>query len=103
MTPSPAGRDVPTAEQVMELRAARGFVTPIRPVEPGELWCVFAQRGSWEFMVHPVDAVYYLQHGIVLDGRRYPVWVIDEWPLLGAWQIACRDTDANSVYDPGCF
>ena len=68
----------------MALRAAAGFVSPVKPIEPGRPWCVFAAAGEWEWLFHPVDAARHLAEGIVVDGEACYVEVVGEWPMLGA-------------------
>lgn len=90
-----------TRAEVMALREQEGFVTPIEPVTPGKPWCVFESRGTIEFMCHPSDAAYFLEHGIVVDDKRLDdVKVVGEWPMIGAIQIVACDLEQNQTFTP---
>jgi hypothetical protein len=89
-----------TRSEVMALREREGFVTPIEPVEPGSIWCIWDSRGTYEFLVHPDDAARYLEHGISINGQRLDVTKIGEWPMIGAWHIHCVDAEANREFTP---
>lgn len=84
------GRRVVTTAEVMDARTAAGWVSPVEPLEPGDLRCVFDQRGVWEWLVHPNDAAFYQARGIVVNGVRYRVAAVDSHPLLNAVQIRAR-------------
>lgn len=71
------------------------WVTPLRPLRPGEGWCLAAFVGGlYEFLVSPEEAAWCLEHGIRLDGIPLGgVTVVDEFPalngiLLRAWSRA---------------
>jgi len=82
----------------MAARDAAGFTTPIKPVEPGGWWCVFEQRGTYEFILHPFDAERYLDDGMIVDGKLFPVTLIDKYPLVGGWHIHVQDPEANKTW-----
>jgi hypothetical protein len=76
-----------SVDAIMERRRERRWSSPLRPLDRGDLFCLFDQRGTWEWLAHPDDAAFYLERGIVVNGARYDVEKIDEWPLMGAWQL----------------
>ena len=80
----------PTTDEVLALRAEMGWSSPIRPFEPGDLWCIWDSRGTYEWLAHPADATAYLEDGIVVDGVRLMPHLIDRWPMLNAWQLRAQ-------------
>lgn len=74
--------------------------TPLQPIQRGKPWCVFEQRGTYEFMVHPADALWYIEHGMLVDGERFDVELIDEYPAINAWQILVQKPKANQEFIP---
>lgn len=89
-----------THNEVMSLRERAGFVTPLEPIPPGDPWCVFESRGTYEFACHPFDAIRYLKFGVVVDGKTLRAHKVEEWPLMGAWLIVAADEDANQQFMP---
>lgn len=80
----------PSTEDVLALRREMGWASPIAPLEPGALWCIWDSRGTYEWLAHPADATAYLEDGIVIDGVRLMPHLIDRWPMLNAWQIRAQ-------------
>lgn len=64
------------------------------------MWCVFEQRGTYEFMCHPFDAIRYLEHGMLVDGERLSCVKVDEYPMIGAWHILAIDESQNQQFTP---
>ena len=100
MTVAAAQNAWPTTEEVLAARSAIGFVSPLKPLEPGEGTCLFSQRGVHEFLVHPADAVDYLEHGIVVDGRRLDCDQVDEFPYMNGILLRCRDPETPKGFIP---
>jgi hypothetical protein len=73
------------------------WTTPVRPMVPGRLWCVWEHGGVYEWMVHPDTARELLQLGIRIDGEWCPVKLIDEWPGINAWQIRAEKAIVTAV------
>jgi hypothetical protein len=61
--------------------------TPIKPMQPGRLWCVWESRGTYEWMVHPDTGRELLEHGIVINGESCRCEQVGEWPRINAIQI----------------
>ncbi len=74
------------------------WVTPVAPPELGKLWCVHAQRGCYEWLVHPDDGQQLLDAGVVLDGVRCLVKKIGEWPHVGRWHMQVNVPEANRAW-----
>lgn len=74
-------------DDVFAARRAAGFVSPLRPVEPGKPLLICANRGHYEWMAHPDDAARWVRDGVVVDGVRLPAVVLEDWPLMGAVQV----------------
>jgi len=51
------------------------------------MWCVYAQRGCFEWLMHPDDAAELLEYGITLDGVKRKVEKVCEWPRVGRWHV----------------
>jgi hypothetical protein len=83
-----------TTDEVLSLRSEMNWASPVAPFEPGQLWCVWDHGRTLEWFTHPADASTYLEDGIVVDGERLAVHLIDRWPLLNAWQIRAYRTPA---------
>lgn len=62
------------------------------------MWCIHAQRGCYEWLVHPEDGQEMLDQGVILDGVRCDVSKIGEWPYVGRWHIMVRVPDANTSW-----
>lgn len=90
-----------TPAEVYKLREATGFETPLKPLVEGDPpWCIFEQRGTYEFLLHPRDALDYIMLGMVVDGVRYPAQYIDCYPMIGAWHILVIDPEMNKTFLP---
>lgn len=90
-----SGRPYPSTAEVLAARRAAGFVTPVRPLEPGDAWWLAVFPGGlYEVLVHPEEAAWYLEKGIVLDGLRVPVKQVDAYPFLNGILLAFRDPRA---------
>lgn len=81
-----------TLDEIFALRVARGWVSPLRPLGPGEGWCLADFVGGlYEFLVHPDEAAHCLVHGIRLDGvPLVEIHVVDEFPLLNGILLRAR-------------
>lgn len=64
------------------------------------MWCVHAQRGAYEWLLHPDDAKKWLETGVILDGQRCEVEKIGEWPEVGRWHLLVRVPGSNDGYIP---
>lgn len=91
----------------MALRQSAGFVTPLKPLEPGDRWVLFAQRGTYEFAFHVDDAFRYIAHGVEVFGKLLPCTAVDVLPFLNAIQVRAQDpdremgfVDASQVIEP---
>ena len=62
------------------------------------MWCVHAQRGAYEWLLHPEDAKLMLRDGVILDGKRCTVEKIGEWPNVGRWHLLVRVPGANQGF-----
>lgn len=62
------------------------------------MWCVYAQRGCFEWLMHPDDAAHVLEHGVVLDGTRRKVEKICEWPAIGRWHVMVLAQDDEPTW-----
>lgn len=89
-----------TTDQVMELRAKVGFVTPFAPVEVGEPWLAFSQRGTYEWLMHPDDAFEALALGMMVNGKILSCTCVDVQPFVGALMIRAKDEDVNTRFIP---
>ena len=87
-----------TVAEVMELRESAGFRSPLRPLERGDWWLLFAGRGVYEWALHPDDAFPALIHGIEVEGRRLPCKLVDALPMMGALQVRATDPDRPSGF-----
>ncbi len=62
------------------------------PLKPGDGWCVAAFIGGlYEFLVHPDEAAWCLEHGIRLNGVPLTqIHVVDEYPGLNGVLIRAQ-------------
>jgi hypothetical protein len=89
-----------TTDEIMNLRAEVGFVTPLRPLEPGDRWPLLDSRGVYEFGLHPDDAFVALVHGIMVRGKLLRCEAVDVLPLQNAIQVRAKDPDRDLGFVP---
>lgn len=88
----------PSPDDIYALRREHGFVSPIRPIEEGHPYCVFASDGIWEWIFHPADAARHLDEGIIVDGHRCSLEIVGHYPLLGGVQIRASSPARNFAF-----
>lgn len=88
----------PSTEQIMQRRREAGWVSPLKPLERGDSICLFASRGTFEFLVHPADGERYLKEGFVVDGQRLRAVSVDEFPLMNGMLLRTVDAAANTGF-----
>ena len=76
----------PTTEEVWALRRAHRFTSPIPPLEPGDVYWVFCDRGTYEFICHPMTGLNYEKYGIKIDDVIAFPTVVDRHPFINGIQ-----------------
>lgn len=89
-----------TAEEILALREARGWASPLRPLEPGERVLMFSSRGVHEWMMHPDDTLVAVLEGVEVEGLLLEVQIVDCFPLMNAFMVRGKDPEANAQYIP---
>lgn len=62
------------------------------------MWCVHAQRGCYEWLLHPDDAADMLRDGVLLDGVRCHVEKVGEWPHVNRVHVLVRVPESNTAW-----
>jgi hypothetical protein len=89
-----------TTEECYELRRQAGFITPISPLERGQMFCTFATRGAYEWLIHPADVHTLIARGMLIDGEKCEISVGEDWPYMNAVMIRAVYSVADTYIDP---
>lgn len=89
-----------TTEECYRLREERGFTSPLKPLERGQMFCTFATRGTYEWLVNVDDVSFLLENGVKVDGVRMDVTAGEDWPLMNAVMVTARCAPVETYIDP---
>ncbi len=89
-----------TTEEILSLREKRGWVSPLSPIERGDQVLMFSQRGTYEWMMHPDDALMAVLDGVVVDGLTLKCTIVDCFPLMNAFMVRAKDPEGNTQFVP---
>lgn len=76
-----------TTEECYRLREESNFISPLKPLERRQMLCVFATRGTYEWLVHTDDVDDLLKTGVKVDSVPLEVAVLEPWPYMNAVMI----------------
>lgn len=89
-----------TTEEILALRAAQGWESPLMPLEPGERQLMFFQRGTYEWLMHPDDTLIACLEGVEVEGLLLKPQIIECCPLMNAFLIRVKLPDRNVEFIP---
>lgn len=82
------------------MRSDVGFVSPFKPLEPGEAFCVSNRPGFEEFLVHPDDGFRLLIYGYPDGEVKRQVVLVDAAPMLNALHVQVKATAHRLPAEP---